>query len=32
VGLLPLEPFEQARKPSADSVEVIGGELHWSRG
>ena len=28
VGLLPLEPFEQARHPRANAVDVIGGELH----
>ena len=34
VGLLALEPFEQARQPRADAVEVVGGSscLHPSDG
>ena len=28
VGLLAREPFEQARKPRADAVEIVGRELH----
>jgi len=28
LGLLSVEPFEQARKPRADSVEVVGSDLH----
>ena len=31
VGLLPLKPFEQARHPRANAVDVVGGELHASR-
>ena len=28
VGRLALQPFEQARQPRADAVDVVGGELH----
>jgi hypothetical protein len=28
VGLLTLEPFEEPRQARADSVEIVGGDLH----